>query len=167
MKSMSQGLAVYTATVEVLGANGLEFDSSVPAAEQVTPATRSQIVDRVVDMFHAGEVAFKDSEANKAKLANETHLRKYVVGLIHNWFKKSRKLNGGIAYIPSKTGVRTSDTELRELRKLLKSYEEGTSEYDAIQARMTQRQAELDAAKPKQTADLSKISPELRNLLGL
>ena len=168
MKSaISQGKAVYVATVEVLGASGVEFDPSVPAAEQVDQTTRGQIVERVVDMFRSGEAVMKESESNRAKLSNTTELRKYVVGLIHNWYKKSRELNGGIAYVPARTGTRTSDPEMRELRKLLKSYEEGTAQRQAIADRIALRQAELDAAKPKATADLSKISPELRSLLGL
>ena len=162
-KQISQADAVFQATTEVV----TNFDGNRPIGEQCDDAQFATIVGLVVGMFQDGTTAFKSTPANEEKLKNPSKLKSYVSGLVNNHHRKDRRLNGGTAYVPKAPGSRVTNPELKELKKLVATFEAGSAEYEAIQERMEAILAEIAAAKPKASVDLSKISPELKATLGL
>ena len=117
---MKQSDAVIQSTAQVLESNGIAFQLGVTDVRQiVTSDLRKQIIDEVISLFESGKIEFKDTESNRAKLANAKLLRNYVNGLVTNWFNKSKELNGGTKHAP--TAKKTpADPQLKELQTLKK-----------------------------------------------
>lgn len=163
MKSMiSQADAVFKAACEIVG------EWTGPIATSITKEQRGSVHDRVVAMFLSGETGFRGTEANQAKLQDEAKLKSYVVGLVSNHFRKDKRLNGNVQYVPKNPGSRPTDSQLRELRKLLGNYEEGTEEFTMVQEAIAKREGEI--ASTKSTAkpvDYSAIPADLRESLGI
>lgn len=169
MKQMSQADAVFQATTEILEANGIEWDGKSPIQAIISKELRGEIHDRVVAMFQSGETAFRQTDANAAKLGDVAKLKTYVVGLVSNHFRKDKRLNGGTQYVAKNPGSRSSDPQVREMKKLLASYEEGTEEYQTVLSHIEARQAELEASRAKsiKPVDTSKLPEALRATLGI
>lgn len=160
--AMKQREAVYSATTEVLASKGIEFvPGTTDVRDVVTTDVRKEIADRVVNLFKSGQVEFKGTDSNQAKLNDDKLLRNYVTGLITNWFNKDTKLNGGAKYEAKNPGVRagSADPQLKELR-LLKKHLEIKGDQDkiarveeAIQARIAELKAEKAPTLPEVSAD--------------
>jgi hypothetical protein len=160
--AMKQREAVYSSTTEVLAHKGIEFMPAVTdVRDVVTTEIRKEVADRVVNLFKSGQVEFKGTDANQAKLSDEKLLRNYVTGLITNWFNKDPQLNGGSKYQAKNPGSRagSGDPQLKEMR-ILKKHLETTGNTDgvarveqAIQARISEIQAEKSPALPEVSTD--------------
>ena len=110
---MNQRESVYSAVVAVKG--------NVSGKVELTTEERARVVGLVCEAFDAGEVTFKETDANQAKLADAKELKKYVVGLVNNWLRKDPNLNGGEKYEAKNPGTRSSDAQLKNLNLLLKA----------------------------------------------
>ena len=114
---MKQSQAVLQATQEVLKQRGVDFAPTVTDARLVVDSdSRKSIIDLIVSYFEAGQVEFKDTPSNNAKLKDAKLLRNYVNGLVTNWFNKSKELNGGTTHKSS--AKKTADAQLKELHIL-------------------------------------------------
>lgn len=160
--TMKQREAVYSSTTEVLASKGIEFmPGTTDVRDVVTTEIRKEIADRVVSLFKSGQVEFKGTDSNQAKLNDDKLLRNYVTGLITNWFNKDTQLNGGAKYQAKNPGSRAAsgDSQLKEMRLLKKHLEtigntEGVARVDeAIQARIAELRAEKAPTLPEVTAD--------------
>ena len=160
--AMKQREAVYSSTTEVLASKGIEFTPTVTdVRDVVTTEIRKEIADRVVSLFKSGQVEFKGTDANQAKLSDEKLLRNYVTGLITNWFNKDPQLNGGAKYQAKNPGSRagSSDAQLKEMRLLKKHLEtigntEGIARVEeAIKNRLAEIQADKAPALPEVSTD--------------
>lgn len=139
--AMKQREAVYKVTTEVLAAKSIGFTPGETDVKDVaTPEIRAEITSKIVALFQEGQVEFKSTESNQAKLSDEPKLRSYVTGLITNWFNKDPNLNGGSKYQAKNPGSRAPDSQLREMR-LLKKRLEAKGDADAM-ARVDQAIAE-------------------------
>jgi hypothetical protein len=166
MSTISQKQSVVNAVSKVLGAS---FDASVPARDQLSDAQLTSVKTFVSDAIIAGSVEYsKDISDDKAVI-------KYVSGMVSNHLRKAKELNGGAAYLPQSTGRGSRDATISELNKLLKTYAEGTEEYNQILDAVSTRKGELFAEKAiiskekKKAKELSSINmdalPEsLKNL---
>ena len=142
---MKQSDAVIQSTVNVLETKGIAFQLGVTNVHQVvTSDIRKEIIDSVVGLFQTGKVEFKETESNRAKMADAKLLRSYVSGLVTNWFNKSTELNGG-AKRSSKT-KKPADTQLKELHTLKKEIEYHLVDAEnlaLIEQAIAEREAEL------------------------
>ena len=158
---LSQGAAVYAAVIQVLGT----IEGNV--GEALTKVQRTEVNQIVCGFFRDGTTGFRPSEANDAKLRDDSKLGAYVSGLVSNWIRKDKRLNGGVQYVAKSTGNR-GDATLKNLRLLLGNYEVDTEEHQAVAEAIEAREAELATSRAKQvTPDMSKIPADLKATLGI
>lgn len=140
--------AVFNAVVAVRGTN--EFSSAV----ELTKEERSAVQASLVQGFQSGQIAFQGDATDATKLTS------YVSGLVSNWLRKDKRLNGNVAYVAKNPGTRTGsgDESLKAMRTLLSA----TTDVDAraeIQVEIDKRIAEL---KPKKTINVDALPASLR-----
>ena len=161
---LNQKESVFQAVTSVLE----EAGQSVDGAVNLTKEQRSQVVSLVTDSITTGDTEFSDSA--KTKYDTPEKVRSYTVGLVNNWLRKDKRLNGGEAYKPANPGSRagSQDPVIKELRKLFSTLTEDDQK-EAVQAEIDARlesiRAEKSATK-KESIDLDQIPEHLRSLVG-
>ena len=145
MSVLNQKEATYQAIVNVCGVIDGKCE---PTREQ-----RAQVNVILFQGFRSGMIQL-DREFN------DSELKSYVSGLVSNWLRKDKRLNGDVKYEPKNPGVRTghSDPQIRAMRLLL---ETTTNQEDKVEIQkfIDKRVAEL---KPKpQSMNINDLPPEL------
>lgn len=169
---MKQRDAVYSAVTSVLSDAGVHFEDGMNVSTMLTKEHRGSVQAIIVEGFTSGKIAFEASEANAEKMSNPAKLNAYVSGLISNWVRKDKRLNGNEAYAAKNPGSRTgsSDEQLKTLRALKKRFA-GTEKESIIDAQIDKRVSELRAAKAKTTElsaeQLAALPEDVRVSLGL
>lgn len=155
---MNQKESVYAATVAIASEKGVDFSKATDLPKEV----RSAIVDVVTQSIIDGDTEFS-AEAHE-KHTTPDAVRKYVVGLVNNWFRKDVRLNGGTKYEAKNPGSRQGlgDPQIKELNKLLTLHPEAKAD---IQVAIDARKAEIGTAKKEIVIDMSKIPEHLKSLL--
>ena len=169
MSKLSQHQAVVNATKTWFGER---FRDKVDIKTYATKSDRQAIALAVAEGMLSGDVELSDSAKAKYADSIESLTSKYVMGMVTNWFNKSKELNGGTKYEIKSPGSRAggSDDQIREMRKLKKQLEtlgntEGAARVDAA---ITARLAELGAATKTKIVEINAdaIPEELRALIG-
>ena len=158
---MKQSQSVVEATVSVLGD---EFRPGTPILTYITKEQTTQVVDLVTDSIMEGLTEFSDQA--RAKYDDRKKVRSYVVGLVNNWFRKHKELNGGGTYVPKNPGSRISDPQLKEMRALRKRLIDRNARPEDIaraDAAIERKLKELGAKEDEINADL--IPDELKDLI--
>src|SRR5271166_4772439 len=137
--SMKQKDAVFNAVVAASGTS--EFSEAVTLSKDV----RNKVQASLVQGFQAGEITYQGDASNKQKLTS------YVSGLVSNWLRKDRRLNGNITYVAKNPGTRSGsgDDSVKAMRLLLATITDEADKAE-IQAALDKRVAEL---KPKKVID--------------
>ena len=142
--------AVFNAVCEVRGTT--EFSSSV----ELTKEERTAVSAALFAGFQNGSIAYQGDATDGAKLTN------YVSGLVSNWLRQDKRLNGGVQYVAKNPGTRTGsgDESLKAMRTLFSATtdEEARAE---IQAEIDRRISEL---KPKKVINIDALPESLRHL---
>ncbi len=148
--SITQGEAVFQAVVQVVGTldGGMKYE--------LTKTQLEQVHEQVVGMFLTGVTAH-------SKSSDEVTIRKYVPGLVNNWLRKDKRLNGGTSYVAKNPGSRSGsgDESIKAMKTLLSI----TTDADAkaeIQLAIEARQAEI---KPKVALNVDALPEALRHLV--
>jgi len=171
MSSIGQKEAVVKAVSLVLGG---AFVSGSTNVKSILSETQLAEVREIVftGIIHGTVVFNKDT-------SDEKNVRRYVNGMIDNHFRKAKELNGGNKYIAqsSGSGRGTRDAQLTALRKLAKSYTDGSAEKTKVLSAISSREEQLIQerqvkAQAKKTArsvkniDASVLPSELSNLFS-
>jgi hypothetical protein len=170
--TMKQRDAVYSAVTSVLSDAGVHFEDGMDVATMLSKEYRGAVQAIVVEGFTSGKIAFEASEANQEKLSNPAKLNAYVSGLISNWIRKDKRLNGNTSYVAKNPGSRAgaSDEQLKTLRALKKQFA-GTDKESIIEAQITKRVSEIRSEKTKSAAlteeQLAALPDDVRESLGL
>lgn len=135
---ISQKQAVVNGVKHVLGTS---FNPSVSARDQLSDDQLSLVKSYVVNQITSGFVEYSKDVSDSKEVS------KYVSGMVSNHLRKAKELNGGETYIPQSTGRGSRDAQISELNKLLKTYAEGTEEYNQILDAITSRKNEITAEK--------------------
>lgn len=148
--STKQKDAVFAAVSQVRGST--EFNGPV----ELTREERSAVQASLVTGFQSGEITYQGDPTDSTKLAS------YVSGLVSNWLRKDKRLNGNVSYVAKNPGTRTGsgDESLKAMRTLLAA----TTDVDAkaeIQLEIDKRVSEL---KPKKTINVEALPESLRHL---
>lgn len=146
--SISQKDSVVNEVKSVLGTN---FNSSLPARDQLTDDQLKIVKANIVSGIVAGSVDFKKETTDEKEIA------RYVSGMVSNHLRKSKDLNGGNAYAPQSTGRGSRDPQISELNKLAKTYTEGTEEFDQIMSAIESRKVELNAERTSAAKERKKV----------
>lgn len=156
MSKLSQHAAVVQVTKTHFGER---FIPNQDVKEYATKVDKQAIATKVSEMMLEGEVELSDSARAKYGESVDVLTSKYTMGMVTNWFNKSKELNGGVRYEAKNPGSRlgAADEQLRELNLLRKQLiqvgnEAGVKRVDeAIEARRT----EIKAAK-QPTVEINK-----------
>ena len=143
---LSQHSAVIEVTKSILGER---FAPGKDVKGYATKADRQAIAAKIAELMLSGEVALSDEAKAKYGESAEILASRYVMGMVTNWFNKSKELNGGVAYQAKNPGSRagSSDEQIREMKKLRKQLE-SLGNVDGI--------AEVDAAIARRLSEISK-----------
>jgi hypothetical protein len=153
----------------VLADNGHEYEEGMDVSTVVTKEMRESIQAILCEGFRSGKIEFKSTPSNQEKLASPAKLDAYVSGLISNWFRKDPNLNGNTKYEAKNPGSRagSTDPQLKALRQLAPQFK-GTEKEAVIAKQIETRLAFVAQEKAKKiTIDLSVLSPELKEMLGI
>lgn len=135
MGTLGQKEAVVNAVESVLGSGFTKGETVVKNV--VTADQLAQVRQQVFDGIKNGSISYNGDTTN------DQALRRYVNGMIQNHFRKAKELNGGNKYVPTSTGTSRRDPQLSNLKKLLKTYEEGSDEHQKILDAISNREEEL------------------------
>ena len=138
-KPTSQCQAVINAVTNILGDEFTESETN--AKEFLSSDHLSTIADEVTSGIFAGTVGFGGPTEDEGKV------RSYVVSMISNHLRKSKKLNGGMKYESNGTGRGSRDTVLSNLQRLIKNYEEGTDEFTTVADAILERKSVLEVER--------------------
>jgi hypothetical protein len=155
---ISQKEAVFGAVTEVLGS----FSGTV----NLTTEQRKEVIGIVVAGFMNGSVELSSEAASKYD--NEAKLKQYANGLVSNWLRKDKRLNGGSKYITKNPGSRAGSTDdtLKALQALRKSLTD-PEQIKEVEFEIAQRTAAIKASKlPKIEINTNLIPESLRHLVG-
>lgn len=160
--SKKQSTAVFEVTVQTLKDHGITFTPG----HDVKPIIkdRKDITDTIcaelMAGFRAGEI---DLKGGPNKYPTEKELKTYVLGLMSNWYRKGKELNGGVVYEAKNPGSRagSGDPQLKNLKTLL-AQTEVEADREEIQMYIDQRIAEVTTSKAKsKVIDFSVLPAEL------
>lgn len=160
---MNQKEATYTAITNALENSGIKFVEFTDVKKLLTHEIKSNIRHNLFQDFRAGHIEVSDDF--KHKINDDSELKKYVAGLISNWLRKDKRLNGNVPHQIQNPGVRVGqgDSQVKELRKLLKRVK-GTDVEAKVKSALDNRIAEVKAAKePKINVD--NLPENLRKLV--
>jgi hypothetical protein len=151
--STKQKDAVFAAVCAVRGTS--EFGSSV----ELTKEERSAVQASLIAGFQSGSIQFTGDATDTTKLTS------YVSGLVSNWLRKDKRLNGNVAYVAKNPGTRTGagDESLKAMRTLLGATTDGDARAE-IQAEIDKRIGEL---KPKKVINVDALPESLRHLAAM
>ena len=156
---LSQKEAVYKAVKSVFAEHEVDHEDFTKA--ELSKDMREQVISIVTTGFERGEVELKSGQDN---------IKSYTSGLVSNWLRKDKRLNGNTVYKPSNPGSRTGqqDPMVKNLRILLSTLPEGSEAYEATKSRIETRVAEIKAEKAKanqKEVDFSAIPADIKALL--
>lgn len=147
---MNQRDAVFNAVLSAVG-------GSIDGAVTLTKEQKEQVHTELVAGFVAGTIEFRGTNT-------EAGFRKYVPGLVNNWLRKDKRLNGGEKYIPKHPGSRagSGDESLKAMKLLLSTVQDASARSD-IEKEIEKRKLEL---KPKQEINVDALPESLRHLVA-
>ena len=153
--------AVFSAVTSVLSESGINVNENVNASSSLTRELRSQVTSILVEGFKNGRIALDKS------FDSDSSLRAYCSGLMSNWLKKDKRLNGGVQFSIKNPGSRTgsSDPQIKAMRALLATRTD-EAERAEIQAFIDNRVSELVTSTKKVNIDTNNIPAELKHLLS-
>ncbi len=160
---MKQVQAVIQITKSILGSR---FLVGQPILNYITDSDKEEILNRVIVGLKNHEIHIKHSK--QAKLNSDKDVRKYAIGMINNWFKKAKELNGNSEYKPSNPGIRkgSADPMVREMRRLKKQLETA-GEYESaeiVQKQIDEKLADIEARRVavSKQVDVSKLPDNMK-----
>ncbi|POB13863.1 hypothetical protein [Halobacteriovorax sp. DA5] len=91
---LSQKEAVYNEVIAILTKNKIIQKSGESVDKQLTEKHIEEIQNELEKKFKAGSIFLKETTSNKEKLKNSKLMSKYTKGLINNWLRRDKRLNG-------------------------------------------------------------------------
>jgi hypothetical protein len=146
---MTQGEAVFQAVMA-------QIDGDIVGRVELNKAQLEAVHEAVFLMFKTGETTHKSNPDDAA-------LKKYIPGLVNNWLRKDKRLNGGVKYETKNPGSRSGsgDESVKAMRTLLAMTSDPAAK-QAIQVEIDKRVAEL---KPKLEINIDALPEALRALV--
>lgn len=145
---MSQREAVYTVVCAVVG--------EVTGKVELSKSQKEQVHAELLHSFQTGLVELKGDHT-------DAWLKKYIPGLVNNWCRKDKRLNGDVKYTPKNPGSRagSGDEALKAMKTLL-AVTTDPSDRAEIEAEIERRKLEL---KPAVELKVELIPEHLRRFI--
>jgi len=144
MAKHSQKEVVYATISAFMLESGKRFDNGDKI--ELSPEDRKTIVTMIVAAIDAGEMKF--SPEALAKHNSPEKVRNYSTGLLSNWLRKDKKLNGGNQHSIKNPGSRIgqNDDLIKSLKRLRKTLT-NQKEIEAINSELDLRVKQLKQQK--------------------
>ena len=142
--------AVFEAVCSAKGA------TSFTGAVTLEKDERAKVIASLLADFRASNIEYGGDTSDATKLGA------YVSGLVSNWLRKDRRLNGNTTYSPANPGTRTgsSDDGVKAMKQLLAVTDDPEAKAE-IQAEIDKRIGEL---KPKPEINVEALPEHLKHL---
>ncbi len=160
MSKFNQKDGVFGAVCSVVGAES--FDAAV----ELTKEQRSQVIEIVTEGLLSGDIEMTDKA--RAKHDTDAKMKTYTNGLVSNWLRKDKRLNGNVQHKIKNPGSRAGSTDpvIKNLR-LLRSTLTDDSQIAAVDAEIDKRIEAMRAEKAKSVEiDMSLIPDDLKDIIG-
>lgn len=149
---MKQGEAVFQAVSAVFG----EINGALPETGKWTSEQKNAVYAAMLTSFKAGQWTKTSGGTDDAAV------QKYIPGLVNNWVRKDKRLNGGIKYETKNPGSRTGTTD--ESVKAMKQLLAVTVDPAVKQQIQAAIDARLEELKPKAKINVEALPEALRHL---
>jgi len=93
-KQLSQKESVYLSVCKVVEKDKIKLDDKPVVKNVISKDQLEKIHDLVCDDLSSKRCRLKDTDGNQKKLSNPAELRKYVKGMVQNWFRRDGRLSG-------------------------------------------------------------------------
>lgn len=93
-QGITQREAVYIEVMRVIRENKIVVAEGQAVKPLLSETHIKNICAALVAGFQAKKIALKDTEANKQKLADAKQMGLYCLGLLNNWIRRDKRLNG-------------------------------------------------------------------------
>jgi hypothetical protein len=166
MEQTNQREATYNAVKSTFESNGVAFEDFMDTKGFLTPEMKKEIKTLLFEGFRSGSISYTEKFAN-TKLNSDKELNKYCGGLVSNWTKKDKRLNGNIKYEIQNPGSRAGhgDDQVKAMRNLKKTTNDPTVLAEIDKA-LEERIAEVKASKVKNVViDVQALPEHLRHLV--
>ena len=152
--SMKQSEAVFAAVQSVMSEHGIAYHESQPTV--LNRDLRAEVNNILFAGFKAGKIVL-------SKQFTDQELKSYCSGLLSNWLRKDKRLNGNTTYVAKNPGSRVTDPSIKAMTALLQSGKV-TNDTDRaeIETLIATRKAELAASKSKVEVDFDALPESIR-----
>lgn len=160
MSVLKQKEMVYEATKKVLTENSISFKDGDNVKPLITKEMHKSIVALVVQGFNDNKVVLRED-------FDTSKLQSYTTGMVSNWHKKDKRLNGGIKHEVKNPGSRAgiSNPQIKEVKKLLDMQEVGSESYSIVKKEHDRLVEEHKASRQKKPSiNIDDLPEELRHL---
>jgi hypothetical protein len=162
----NQREATYNAIKSVLIANAITFEDGMNVKESLSSDFKKEVKTILFEGFRNNSISMSD-KAQGDTLPIDSKLNTYCNGLISNWTKKDKRLNGNVKHVIKNKGSRAGqgDEQVKELRKLLKQVTDPTAAAE-VQTALDARVAQVKAEKtPSLVINADAIPEHLKHLV--
>jgi hypothetical protein len=153
MSKVNQKEAVFKAVCNVTGHKG-------EGQVSITKEQRAQVSMILFEGFRSESIELD-------RTYDDAGLKAYISGLVSNWLRKDKRLNGGVTYVAKNPGSRqgSADPQLKAMRTLLSTLTDEEQRQE-VQGHIDQRIAEINSAKMTKVIDFSALPAELQAKFG-
>lgn len=90
----TQREAVYNEVMRMIREEKISVASNQPVKPSLNETHIKKICAALVAGFKAKKIALKETESNKKKLSDDKAMELYCLGLLNNWLRRDKRLNG-------------------------------------------------------------------------
>lgn len=91
---LTQREAVYIEVMRIAREEKINVIANQPIKPLLSEMHVKKICTALVIGFKAKKIALKETESNKKKLSDEKVMELYCLGLLNNWLRRDKRLNG-------------------------------------------------------------------------
>lgn len=91
---VTQREAVYVEVMRVIREEKISVTENQPIKPLLSEIQIKKICSGLVAGFQAKKIALKDTESNRQKLTDAKVMELYCLGLLNNWLRRDKRLNG-------------------------------------------------------------------------
>ncbi len=93
-QGVTQREAVFMEVMRVIREEKIVVADKQPVKSILNETHIKKICVALVAGFQANKIALKDTESNKKKLSDAKAMELYTLGLLNNWLRRDKRLNG-------------------------------------------------------------------------
>lgn len=91
---LTQREGVYQEVMRVVRECSINYDPAQPIKPVLSEDALKSVYAGLANRFVSGEIPLKATESNQKKLADPKLLETYIIGLVNNWLRRDKRLNG-------------------------------------------------------------------------